>query len=174
MDELRNEQEGMRMFLLNDDTKEDDASHEADCISLEYGLFEDIASKLDEFVRLNHLKKFVEAKELYQSGLINHQDWFPVVAEFAEHLLQQGFYEELVKFSEKHLKVTTESRELQVLILMGVIANIHLNQTYQDALAQISVIWHVAPIDYSKEMPIDTEVGLSSVRTHINSCSLIS
>lgn len=168
MDDAGDEQEEVRMFLLNDDTEEDDAPHEADRISMEYDLFEDVASELDEFVRLNHVKQFAEAEELYQSSLINHQDWFPIIAEFAEHLLLRGSYAELANFSKEKLKAATESREMQVLILVGVIADIHLKKPFKDALAQISVIWHVSPIDYGTTMPIDTEVGLGSVRTPIS------
>lgn len=107
--------------------------------------------------------------------MAKHEDWFPVVvvAEFAEHLLLRGLHSELAKFSRKKSTGTTEPLELVVLILMRVIADIHLEKNFEDALALISVIWHVSPIDYSKAMPIDTEVGLSSVRTYIDRCSLI-
>lgn len=82
------------------------------------------------------------------------------MAEFAEHLLLRRSYKELAEFSEKNLRAATDTREMQVLIMMRVIADIYLNKSFQDAIAQTSIIWHHFPIDYNKSMPIDTEVGL--------------
>lgn len=157
------EQEAVRLFQPIDDTEEDDAAGEDDRISWEYDLIEDVASALEEFVRLNHVKRFDEAERLYQACLENHEDWFPVVAEFAEHLLLRRSYKKLVEFSEKSTRVATDSREMQVLIMMRVIANIYLNESFQDAIAYISIIWYHFPIDYSRKMPIDTEVGFPAI-----------
>lgn len=153
--------------LPKDDLEDDDAADEADWISLEYDLIEDVASELEEFVRLNHVRRFVEAEELYQNCLVNHKDWFPVVAEFAEHLLLRQSYEKLAHFSRTNLGTVTDSCERLVLVLMEAVANIYLKNSFQDAIAQASIIWHYLPIDYSKNMPIDTEVRLSSVLAHI-------
>ncbi|MCJ1426154.1 hypothetical protein MMC29_004056 [Sticta canariensis] len=159
MDEPMNEQEDIRPV---EDTEEDDAADKDDCISwgLEYDVFEDVASALEEFVRLNHLKRFVEAEDLYRSCLFNHQDWFPVLAEFAEHLLLRRSYEELAEFSDHFLRVVKDSREMQVLIMMRVIADIHLKKPFQDAIIQTSIIWHHFPIDYKETLPIDTEIHI--------------
>lgn len=167
MDEPVSGQDEVRKSLPKDDLEEDDAADEADWISLEYDLIEDVASELEEFVRLNHVKRFVEAEELYQNCLINHKDWFPVVAEFAEHLLLRQSFEKLAHFSKTNLGTVTDSRERLVLVLMEAVANIYLKNSFQDAIAQASIIWHYLPIDYSKNMPIDTEVCLSSVLAHI-------
>lgn len=161
-----NEQEEIRPV---GDTEEDDAADEDDRISwgLEYDVFEDIASALEEFVRLNHIKRFVEAEELYRSCLLNYQDWFPVLAECAEHLLLRRSYEELAEFSDHFLRVIKDSREMQVLIMMRVIADVHLNKSFQDAIIQTSIIWHHFPVDYKKTLPRDTEVGLSGMFPYI-------
>ena len=152
-----------------EDTEEEDAADEDDRISwgLEYDVFEDVASALEEFVRLNHVKRFVEAEELYRSCLSNHQDWFPVLAEFAEHLLLRRSYEELAEFSDHSLRVVKDSREMQVLIMMRVIADVHLKKSFQDAIIQTSIIWHCFPIDYKKTLPIDTEVSPSGMFLYI-------
>ncbi|MCJ1463364.1 hypothetical protein MMC07_001971 [Pseudocyphellaria aurata] len=140
MDESMCEQDEVLLVQPIDDTKEDDAADEDDQISWEYDLIEDVASALEEFVRLNHIKRFDEAKRLYQACLVDHEDWFPVVAEFAEHLLLRRSYKKLEEFIERIMRTATDSREMQVLIIMGVIANIYLNESFQDAIAQISII----------------------------------
>ena len=172
MDESMNEQEEIRPVK---DTEEDDVADEDDRISwgLEYDVFEDVASALEEFVRLNHVKRFVEAEDLYQRCLCNHQDWFPVSAEFAEHLLLRRSYQELAEFSDRRLRAVKDSREMQVLIMMRVIADIHLNKSFQDAIIQTSIIWHHFPIDYKKRLPIDTEVSPSGMFLYIYPIMLI-
>lgn len=162
-----NKKEDVHLFRPTDDGKDENVSGEEDWISLEYDLIEDVASALEEFVRLNHVKRFDEAKEVYQNCLVNYQDWFPVVAEFAEHLLLRRSYKELADFCEDNMSAFTDSREMQVLIIMRIIADVHLNNSFQDAIAQISIIWHYFPIDYSKTMPIDAEVSLSSVLAYL-------
>lgn len=170
MVESMNKKEEVHLFLPIDDCEAKDISGEY-WIPLEYDLSKDVSSALEEFVRLNHVKKFIEAEKVYQDCLVEHQDWFPIVAEFAEHLLLRSSYRELAEFSEKNMRGFTDSREMQVLIMMRVIADIYLNQSFRDAIAQISIIWHHFPIDYRSKMPIDTEVSLSSVlRIPIPTC----
>jgi hypothetical protein len=75
-----------------------DASSPLDSrMQLEYAIEEDIPAELEDFVRLARLGQFMDAEELFQETLKDHVHLFPVAAEYADCLMEQGSYGKLSK-----------------------------------------------------------------------------
>ncbi|KAL2143115.1 hypothetical protein VTI28DRAFT_329 [Corynascus sepedonium] len=66
-------------------------------IQLEMELEEDVAAELKHFVRLVRYDMIMFAKFWYQRRLKRHTHMFPILAEYAEMLLQIGEYDELIQ-----------------------------------------------------------------------------
>lgn len=64
MDESMNDPGEVHLFRPRDDAKDNDLADEEDRISWEYDLIENVGSALEEFVRQNHVKRFVVPKLL--------------------------------------------------------------------------------------------------------------
>ncbi|KAL2198415.1 hypothetical protein P885DRAFT_18855, partial [Corynascus similis CBS 632.67] len=64
---------------------------------LEMDLEEDMAAELEHFVRLVRYDMIMFSKLWYQRCLERHTHMFPVLAEYAEMLLQIGEYDELIQ-----------------------------------------------------------------------------
>lgn len=62
---------------------------------LEFDIEEDIEGELDDFVRLARLGLVKQAREYFQGALSDHLKLFPVFAEYAEFLIEEGAYPEL-------------------------------------------------------------------------------
>lgn len=58
----------------------------------------DISQDLGRLSRLNRLGHFKEAESLFKERLASHLDFFPVVAEYADILLEQGRFGTLERF----------------------------------------------------------------------------
>ena len=58
----------------------------------------DISEDIDTLAHLNRLGQFKEAIHLFEEKLQDHLDFFPVVAEYADLLLELGSYGRLSKF----------------------------------------------------------------------------
>lgn len=61
----------------------------------EHGLIWDTAAELEAFVRLGRLGCFKAAREMFAVNLATRKAWFPITAEYAELLLDQGDCETL-------------------------------------------------------------------------------
>ncbi|EON70058.1 hypothetical protein W97_09296 [Coniosporium apollinis CBS 100218] len=59
---------------------------------------DDIPGEVKAFVRLNRLGRFNEAEEFFETSLQGNIDLFPVTAECADFLLEQGLYGNLSRF----------------------------------------------------------------------------
>ncbi|PCG88157.1 Hypothetical protein PENO1_111810 [Penicillium occitanis (nom. inval.)] len=68
-----------------------------DPIVFDMEILEDIPAELQAFVRLSRLDLFQEASDWFEKCLSRHRHMFPVFTEYADMLLQQGSYSELVK-----------------------------------------------------------------------------
>jgi hypothetical protein len=58
----------------------------------------DISQDLERLSRLNRLGHYNEAEKLFKARLASHLDFFPVVAEYADLLLEQGCFGTLERF----------------------------------------------------------------------------
>jgi hypothetical protein len=63
----------------------------------------DISEDIEVLAHLNRLGRFKEAIQLFEEKLQDHLDFFPVVAEYADLLLEQGSYGRLSEFLSERL-----------------------------------------------------------------------
>jgi hypothetical protein len=136
-------------------------------LKLDYEIEEDVGAELEEFVRLND-----EAHQLYQECLSAHQDWFPVMAEFADCLLRECKFSLLSKFitdtTERLLSSSQPQQESQILVLMQAIANYRLTGQLEDTIIKSPSIWATINLKQPFSSPKDTEVKSNS-QYHIES-----
>ena len=68
-----------------------------------------ILAKLDEFITLSHVRHFAAAETLFDESLKAHLDKALVVEiEYADHLLQQGNYQQLSEFLDERISLRLE------------------------------------------------------------------
>jgi hypothetical protein len=92
---------------------------------LELAIEEDIPTEVDDFVRFSRLGFFKEADEVLDEALKDHLDLFPVVAEYADALLEQRRYRELSDFLEQVRDEKFEAAEIQLLELLKCLSDIY-------------------------------------------------
>ena len=108
-------------------------------VQFELDVEEDVLEELESFSRLKKLGHFQEANHLFEATLITHCDFFPVLVEYADLLLEQGRYEYLIQFFESQLangfwdKHHT-SEELFLLRLMEHVARMYSEGVLSKAL----------------------------------------
>lgn len=71
----------------------------------------DVTEDVTEISRLNRLGRFKEGIQLYEQKLKSHTDFFPVAAEYADLLLQQGSYGAASSFVSECLSAQEESED---------------------------------------------------------------
>ncbi|CRG88382.1 Protein TANC1 [Talaromyces islandicus] len=101
-------------------------------------------NEIDGFVRYSRLGLFQEANDVYDDVLKNYEYLFPVMAEYAEHLIEQGSYRDSYSFLDRKLKRAEEhgfgEGEVALLRLWKGLANFHLNGDLKEALL-VSRAW---------------------------------
>jgi hypothetical protein len=116
-------------------------------IKLELDIIEeDNREEIEAFVRLSRFGRFEEAERLFNKTLahmilfpVEHPNLFPVVAEWADLLQEQGRYLELNKFLATFLdkpitKETFESSAIRLLSLVKALSEIYTKGLLQSAL----------------------------------------
>lgn len=81
----------------------------------------DISDDIERLAQLSRLGRFNEAIVLFKERLALHVDFFPVVAEYADLLLEQGNFRDLHQFvsnrlSDLHVEYTQEGSTLLELL----------------------------------------------------------
>ena len=106
---------------------------------------QDLPGDLDTFARLTRAGHFVRAESFYQEVLKKHERLFPVAAEYADMLIEQGAFGKAEDFLEIKLQDDSfillsnpEPRyaadEVLVLELLRCIAKIHTKLCFEDAV----------------------------------------
>lgn len=103
-------------------------------MQLEFAIEEDIPAELEDFVRLSRLGLFKDALEMFDQTLRDHANLFPVAAEYADGLLEQGSYGKLKEFVLKAERSTWEDDENDVFELLLAFSNIKINGELHGAL----------------------------------------
>lgn len=125
-------------------------------LELECEIEEDVKAELDDFVRLSHLGQFKDAHELYDECLSDHDDWFPITAEYADCLLREGNFELLAAFCEEGSMKFQDLREYALLELMGGIGEL----LPRDAmLVRLRCLWPRLALEPPFTSLRDTDVG---------------
>jgi hypothetical protein len=106
---------------------------------LEYEIQEDITAELDVFVRLSRLGLFGQANAVFKDSLNDHLNLFPVIAEYADSLLEQRRYRDLSNFLSQAPKSEFEDDEADYLDLLEALSNIYYAGMVCEALSKAQV-----------------------------------
>ncbi|KAH0558559.1 hypothetical protein GP486_004786, partial [Trichoglossum hirsutum] len=125
---------------------------------LEFCLQEDVLAELAEFVRLNHLRQFRDARLYFEKCLSNRtKNWFPAMAEYADCLLRQGLYGSLATFCRNAKDTAGDPQERQLFVLIEVLANIHREMSFENAVEQLKNTWSLVKDSFNPSDPKDVE-----------------
>lgn len=125
-------------------------------LELEYEMEEDLEAELEDFVRLSHSGQFKDAHELYDECLSAHDSWYPIAAEYADCLLREGDFQQLVTFSRKAAMRFQDPSERTLLHLMEVIGSRAPNEIMWQ---QLRNLWPVGSMKPPYNLLSDTDVG---------------
>jgi tetratricopeptide (TPR) repeat protein len=107
-------------------------------LDMEFDIVEDIPAELEDFIFLARLGLFEEAHELFEQVLKPHDRYFPVLAEFADMLLEEGRYAELSRLlTNPSAKAEFSEDECQLLDLMKALSEAHIEQLPNQAKEQL-------------------------------------
>jgi hypothetical protein len=96
---------------------------------------EDVPAELEAFVRLSHFELFEKARQWFDGCLRDHLAEFPVALEYADMLLRQGSYREVLALHRPETAGLPEGNDIDRLWgLLGHLANMHLGGAASDAL----------------------------------------
>lgn len=139
--------------------------------ALEMEVEEDIEQEIETFVRLKRLGQYKKAHEMFQQVLIPHIAFFPVVAEYADLLLEEGKYGALGRFLDipiECMETIFEEDELELLRIMRSLALIHTKGALRAALAQASKTWSfLRDLELSvRRVDLPSDVQVNSKHTY--------
>lgn len=105
---------------------------------------EDIEGELEDFVRLARLGLVEKAREHFQQTLSPHAKLFPVFAEYAELLVSENAYQELLgilPMSQDECRFS--DGEWSLVTLLKALALAHTDRQLEEAL-QVARKWHTS------------------------------
>ncbi len=100
---------------------------------------EDIEGELTEFVRLSRRSEFKEAREFFDVSLRNYLGFFPVLAEYADMLLDQGAYRELSDVLHQQIdrdENNFEPEDVRLLRAFLALARVYTDGTLEEAVVE--------------------------------------
>lgn len=107
----------------------DDKTGDLKLLDEEFDIVEDIPAELEDFVFMSRLGLYQEARNLYEQNLQSHLEFFPVLAEYADMLLEEGAYSELSERLNSSLtNAVISGEECQLLSLMEALSEAHKEQ----------------------------------------------
>lgn len=112
-------------------------------LSLEFE--EDLEQEIEAFVRFKRLRRYDEAHEVFQKTLSAHVGFFPVAAEYADLLLEQGNYKMLSDFLDiqiEYMGTIFEEEEIELFRIMRSLVRIHTRGALRPALVQAAHTWN--------------------------------
>ncbi|KAB8277915.1 hypothetical protein BDV30DRAFT_234325 [Aspergillus minisclerotigenes] len=113
-------------------------------LPLELELEEDIDKEINYFVQLSRMGHYAEAQRFFDNTIGKHDYMFPVVAEYADMLLEQGSYRRAVEFLNEHIRAKAEfldPDEMQLLKVMKALAEIYSKGALRSALVEAKRAW---------------------------------
>lgn len=125
---------------------------------LEFDIQEDIEGELRDFVRLVRLNLIKQARCNFQRALLPHSSLFPVFAEFAELLVSENAYEELLANLPGPQYVCGYSdEEWFVVVMLEALARVHTEQDYDGAI-KVARTWRTAKDLIQAQEPNEIQV----------------
>ncbi|KAF4152761.1 hypothetical protein CNMCM6069_001731 [Aspergillus lentulus] len=113
---------------------------------LELELEEDIEEEIHHFVKLSRLGDYAEAQKFFDQTLRKHDHLFPVLAEYADMLLEQGRCRHASEILEKYIRSRSETLdgdEIQLLKIMKSLADMHSKGALTLALVEAQRAWRL-------------------------------
>jgi hypothetical protein len=138
-------------------------------MQLEFAIEEDIPAELEDFVRLSRLGMFKDAEELFEQTLKDHVNLFPVAAEYADFLLEQGRYGRLQEFVLEFEGETWERDEVDLFVLLSAFSGIRISGQLTEALS-LARRWRT---NHSKSPEQFTEAEIQSLETCLHIIVLV-
>ncbi|KAJ5973625.1 hypothetical protein N7481_010835 [Penicillium waksmanii] len=112
--------------------------------SLAMEVEEDIEQEIESFVRFKRRGEYLQAQELFQQTLSSHLTLFPVIAEYADLLLEQGKFRTLSEFLDiqiQYMESMLEEEEVELLCIMRSLVGIYTMGALRPALEQAEITW---------------------------------
>jgi hypothetical protein len=107
-------------------------------LEMDFDIVEDIPAELEDFIFLSRLGLIKEAHELFEQNLKPYLGFFPVLAEFADMLLEEGVYAELSQLLMNPSTPTGFSEdEYQLLALMRALSEAYIEGRSNEAKGQL-------------------------------------
>jgi hypothetical protein len=129
-----------------------------------------LQDELDGFVRYSRLGLFQDAKDVYGDVLKGYGHMFPVTAEYADHLLEQGSYRDFYSFLDQKLKNRGEHEfkedEVALLCLWKELASLHLHGKLPEVL-QAAQAWRQS-VAVSMSRDSLSVVDVSRISSHFD------
>ncbi|PYI19033.1 hypothetical protein BO99DRAFT_473887 [Aspergillus violaceofuscus CBS 115571] len=145
-------------------------SSEATRIHLELPLEENLEKEIEHFARLSRLGEYGEAQSYFDCTLRQHVDFFPVIAEYADMLVQQGAFKALYQFIDSRLKTfaeRVEDEEGRLLRLLKDLARMYVLGSSRPALlAAWETLGYLRRLQ-TQDSPSDIQVHLYETYLHI-------
>jgi hypothetical protein len=120
--------------------------HTGTTLPLELELEEDIEGEVHHFVKLSRFGDYAEAQRFFDQTLRKHDHLFPVRAEYADMLLEQGRYRQASEILDKYTMSMSElldDDEMQLLNIMKSLADMHSKGALMSALAEAEEAWQL-------------------------------
>lgn len=116
---------------------------ESRILRLEGEIEEDVVGELESFVRHSKFGIYTTARAIFAEALVPHRSWFPVAAEFAEMLLEQGDFRALESFATEMSEPSHTPfyrAELELFRLFRAMARIHTAGLLKEALQETGIV----------------------------------
>ena len=101
-------------------------------VQFELEIEEDFFEELESFTRLKKLGRFQEASSLFEEALVKHCNFFPVLVEYADLLLEQGRYDYILGYTDE---------EGYLLRLFEAVARMYSQGALEGALEEAREAW---------------------------------
>lgn len=133
-------------------------------LPLELELEEDIEKEIHHFVQLTRMGHYTDAQKFFDNTLGKHDHLFPVVAEYADMLLEQGRYRHAAEFLNEHIRAKEEifdPDEMQLLKIMKALAEIYSKGALRSALVEAKRAWSLLDLEGKQRLEDLNEVQAS-------------
>ncbi|KAB8207306.1 hypothetical protein BDV34DRAFT_192051 [Aspergillus parasiticus] len=140
-------------------------------IPLELELEEDIDKEINHFVQLSRMGHYAEAQRFFDNTIGKHDYMFPIVAEYADMLLEQGSYRRAVELLNEHIRAKAEfldPDEMQLLKIMKALAEIYLKGALRPALLEAKRAWSHLDLEGKQRLEDLNEVQIHIFEMYVN------
>ncbi|GMG02670.1 unnamed protein product [Aspergillus oryzae] len=135
-------------------------------LPLELELEEDIEKEIHHFVQLTRMGHYTDAQKFFDNTLGKHDHLFPVVAEYADMLLEQGRYRHAAEFLNEHIRAKEEifdPDEMQLLKIMKALAEIYSKGALRSALVEAKRAWSLLDLEGKQRLEDLNEIYINII-----------